>query len=177
MGVCRSIIAGHGGELRAVMGAAADPRFEIELPLAGRERAPAAPAEDRKGPPAQALTVLVIEPDETAQRQLVGLLGARGCRVVPVQNSDVGLEMALCVRFDATFCSFHAPGLNWVELSEQLQHRGGAFVLVTDGYDAELAADFEGEGRFVLPKPIEEAQLDRLLGRVGKLPAASAPPR
>jgi hypothetical protein len=75
------------------------------------------------------------------------------------------------MRFDAAFCSVHAPGLNWVELSERMHLRVGAFVLVADAYDPELAADFEGEGRFVLPKPIQESDLDRVLN---SLEAATA---
>ena len=57
----------------------------------------------------------------------------------------------------------HAPGLNWVELSERLQSRVGAFILLADHYDAELSADFEGEGRFVVAKPLQEADLERVL--------------
>ena len=33
----------------------------------------------------------------------------------------------------------------------------------TATYDAELAADFEGDGRFVLAKPVQESDLDRVL--------------
>jgi hypothetical protein len=63
--------------------------------------------------------------------------------------------------------------LNWVELSEQLQSLVGGFVLMPDGYDAELSADFEGEGRFVLPKPVQEVELDRVLRGIEPLmPAA-----
>jgi hypothetical protein len=57
----------------------------------------------------------------------------------------------------------HAPGLNWVETAEQLKGRVGGFVLLSDSYDADLAADFEGEGRFVLSKPVDEKQLDHVL--------------
>ena len=97
------------------------------------------------------------------QRQILALLAARGYRVVPVSNNDTGLDLAQRMRFDAAFISVHAPGLNWVELSERLQSRVGAFVLVSDSYDQELSADFEGEGRFVLPRPVQEAELDRVL--------------
>ena len=71
--------------------------------------------------------------------------------------------MAQRMRFDAAFCSLHAPGLNWVELSERMHSRVSSFILLSDGYDAELTSDFEGDGRFVLPKPIQEEELDRLL--------------
>jgi len=66
-------------------------------------------------------TALVIEPDDACQRQLLALLSARHYRVVPVTNSDAGLDLSQRMRFDAAFCSLHAPGLNWVELSERMQ--------------------------------------------------------
>ena len=109
------------------------------------------------------MTALVIEPDDAAQRQLLALLSGRGYRVVPVNNSDTGLELAHRIRFDAVFCSVHAPGLNWVELSERMQSRATAFILMSDGDDQELSSDFEGDGRFVLPKPFQEAELARVL--------------
>jgi DNA-binding response OmpR family regulator len=109
------------------------------------------------------MTALVIEPEESAQRQLIALLTARGFRVVPLSNSDNGLELANRMRFDAAFCSVHAPGLNWVELSERMHSRVGGFVLLSEGYDSELSSDFEGDGRFVLPKPVQETELDRVL--------------
>ncbi|HEX3877271.1 MAG TPA: hypothetical protein VHW24_09810, partial [Bryobacteraceae bacterium] len=49
------------------------------------------------------------------------------------------------------------------ELSERMHSRVGGFVLLSEGYDSELAADFEGDGRFVLPKPVQETELDRVL--------------
>jgi len=109
------------------------------------------------------MTALVIEPDEAAQRQLLVLLAGHGFRVVPVADSDTGLDLAHRMRFDAAFCSLHAPGLNWVELSERMNSRVGGFILLSDGYDAELSADFEGDGRFVLAKPLQEQELERVL--------------
>ena len=142
----------------------ADPVFEVELPAVSRERVGAAHNVNGHAlHPGRTMTVLVVEPDENAQRQIRDLLSARGCRVVPVNNSDTGLDLAQRIRFDIVFVSVHAPGLNWVELSEQLQSRVGGFVLIPDGYDAELSADFEGQGRFVLPKPVQENELDRVL--------------
>jgi hypothetical protein len=41
--------------------------------------------------------------------------------------------------------------------------RVGGFILVSDAYNSELSTDFEGDGRFVLPKPIQEAELERIL--------------
>jgi len=164
LGVTRSVIAGHGGEVRLIEKTPAEPRFEIELPAQVKERstpqfAPQFAARDSS----RLMTALVIEHDEGVQRQLLALLSARGYRVVPVGNSDAGLDLAHRMRFDAAFCSLHAPGLNWVELSERMYSRVGGFILLSDGYDAELTADFEGDGRFVLPKPVQETELERVL--------------
>jgi len=180
LGVARSVIAGHGGTVRLVRKAGAEPHFEIELPLAARESRPPARSATVPGAALAAgrqVTALVIEPDDGFQRQLLTLLAARGYRVVPVNNSDTGLELAQRLHFDTVFCSVHSPGLNWVELSERLHSRIGAFILLSDGYDAELAGDFEGDGRFVLPKPLQEAELERVLAatdRSGLAPARTA---
>jgi len=166
LGLTRSVIAGHGGEVRLIEKNNADPRFEVELPAIAKERPSASAAAATNGyiqEVSRRMTVLVIEPEETAQRQVLSLLSTRGCRVVPVNNSDTGLELAQRMRFDMAFCSVHAPGLNWVELSERMYSRVGCFILLSDGYDAELSADFEGEGRFVLAKPVQEMDLQRVL--------------
>jgi len=161
LGVCRSLITGHGGEIRLVQPTTADPVFQIELPCSREKPGGTAPENGRNG--SHLMTALIIEPAEVIQIQLRSLLVGRGYRVVPVKNADEGLDLAQRLRFDAVFCSVHAPGLNWVETAEQLKGRVGGFVLLSDSYDAELAADFEGEGRFVLPKPVDEKQLDHVL--------------
>jgi GAF domain-containing protein/CheY-like chemotaxis protein len=161
LGVTRGVIAAHGGEVRLIEKNNTDPRFEVELPASARDRS--APAHSALRDSARQMTALVIEPEESAQRQIVALLSTRGFRVVPAANADAGLDMAQRMRFDAAFCSLHAPGLNWVELSERMHSRVTSFILLSDGYDAELTSDFEGDGRFVLAKPIQEEELDRLL--------------
>ncbi len=173
LGVTRSVIAGHGGEVRLIEKANSEPRFEVELPLIAKERAGVAPGGARPAyESSRSMTGMLIEPDDAAQRQLTTLLAARGFRVVPVPDADTGLELAHRMRFDAAFCSVRAPGLNWVELSERMHSRVGGFILLADGYDAELAADFEGDGCFVLFKPLQERELERILHALE--PAASA---
>jgi GAF domain-containing protein/CheY-like chemotaxis protein len=164
LGVTRSVIAGHGGEVRLIEKPGSDPRFEVELPVSARDRSSgAAPVQTAPGDSSRLWTALLIESEDAPQRQILALLSARGYRVVPITNADTALELAHRIRFDAAFCSVHAPGLNWVELSERMQSRVGGFVLLSDGFDADLATDFEEGGRFVLPKPVQEADLDRVL--------------
>ena len=162
LGVTRSVIAAHGGEVRLIEKNNSDPRFEVELPAAARDRSLQGTTPTMRDS-SRRMTALVIEPDEPTQRQLLVLLAGHGFRVVPVTNSDTGLDLAQRMRFDAAFCSLHAPGLNWVELSERMNSRVGGFILLSDGYDVELSADFEGDGRFVLAKPVQEKELERVL--------------
>jgi GAF domain-containing protein/CheY-like chemotaxis protein len=164
LGVTRSVIAGHGGEVRLIEKSGADPRFEVELPASTRDRSfGAVPLQAAPGDASRRWTALLIEPEDAPQRQILALLSGRGYRVVPVTNADTGLELAHRMRFDVAFCSVHAPGLNWVELSERMQSRVGGFVLMSDGFDPELSADFEEGSRFVLPKPVQEIDLERVL--------------
>jgi len=164
LGVTRGVIAGHGGEVRLIEKSTTDSRFEVELPAAAvKERVPPVSAVSAPADSSHNLTAMVIEPDEAVQKQLLGMLAARGYRVVPVVNADTGLELAQRIRIDAAFCSPHAPGLNWVELSERMQSRVGAFIILSDGYDAELSTTFEGPSRHVLAKPVQESELERVL--------------
>ncbi len=171
LGLTQSVVAGHGGEVRLIEKKDAEPRFEVELPLAPRERSTAAAASGPEDAPRR-MTALVIEPDETVERQLVALLERSGARAIPVNNADTALELAGRARIDLALCSVHAPGLNWVELSERMRPRVGAFVLMPDRYDAELAADFEGDNCFVLPKPVQEAALTDILDFAERAPLA-----
>ena len=178
LGITRSVMAGHGGEVRLVEKNHADPCFEVELPAALKDRERTLSTGSASRPVRESsrqLTALVIEPEDSVQRQILTLLTTRGYRVVPVTNSDTGLELAQRMRFDAAFCSIRAPGLNWVELSERMQSRTGGFILLSDGYDAELSADFEGDGRFVLPKPVQEPELDRALRLIEPVTATVIP--
>ena len=174
LGVTRGVVTGHGGEVRLIEKDNAEPTFEVELPVTAKERlGAAAPAPPRES--AHPMTALVIEPEDAAQRQLLALLVARGFRVVPVENADKGLELAHRMRFDAAFCSVHAPGLNWVELSERMHSRVDGFILLSDGRDTELSADFAGDGRFVVSKPVQEADLERVLKAIESPVAAKHP--
>jgi GAF domain-containing protein/CheY-like chemotaxis protein len=166
LSVTRSVVAGHGGEIRLIEKPNTEPRFEVELPVAARERPDGAFRAVSPEETGRRMTALVIEPEEPAQRQLVALLSARGYRVVPVANADAGLELAQRMRFDAVFCSVHAPGLNWVELSERMHSRVGGFILLSESYNAELSTDFEGDGRYVLPRPVQDNELNLVLRRI-----------
>ena len=172
LGVCRGIIQSHGGEFRVVRLSPTRARFDIELPVVEtRHTAAGAPHEFQA--PGRQLTVLVVEPDNKVQRQLVQLLGNRGDRVVPVSSSEEGADLAQRLHFDMAICAVRLPGLNWVEFFERVRHQVGGFVLLTDGYDNDLARAFQGGEGYVLSKPIDEAEVHRICRAVEEQSAVS----
>lgn len=163
--VCRTIVSSHGGTLgftlRGGLGF-----FELELPLV---RSEAAPEATRAGKPERPLTLMLVDSDAVALRQLLGLLSGRGHRVVPAAPEEAG-DLAQRLRFDAVFWAMRvsAPSgaSKWSEFQERTRSLMGAFVLVSDGYDAGLARSIEEGGNFLLGRPVQEPDLDRILGQI-----------
>jgi signal transduction histidine kinase/ActR/RegA family two-component response regulator len=173
LGVCRGIVQSHGGEFRVVHVSSTQARFDIELPVVETRRVGVGSGvEPQVG--SRQLMVLIVEPDNGVQRQLVQLLGVRGDRVVPVASAEEGADLAQRMRFDLAICAVRLPGLNWVEFFERVRHQVGSFVLVTDGFDTDLARAFQGGEGFVLSKPIDEAEVHRICRTVEER-AFSAP--
>ena len=106
---------------------------------------------------------MLLEPEEPSQRQLLTMLSSRGYRVVPVHTPEIGLDLAQRLRFNIVFCSSRTPGLNWLDLSERFLPLVDAFVLISEAYDPDLVISFERARRFVLNKPFDAVQLDRVL--------------
>ena len=79
----------------------------------------------------------------------------RQCRYRP------GTVAALAVR--RGFLLRPRPRLNWGGAIGADAVPGRRVHLLSDRYDAELSADFEGEGRFVLSKPLQDSELDQVL--------------
>src|SRR5262249_59253085 len=77
LGVTRSVIAGHGGEVRLIEKTNADPRFEVELPLTVRDRVVTPAVNGRVYDDSRRLTALGSEPDEHSQRQDLVLASVR----------------------------------------------------------------------------------------------------
>ncbi len=161
LGVCQGIIQSHGGEIRfGVYSGTA--RFEIDLPIA-REVERNAPVRPRK--PASALTVLLVDSDSGAQRHLMGLLGARGHRVVPAPMEEAA-DLAQRVRFDAVFWAIGGSATRSAEFQERVRAHVPVMVLLSDGYDAELARSLEAGGSFLLARPVREAELETVLSQI-----------
>ncbi|MDZ4802873.1 MAG: histidine kinase dimerization/phospho-acceptor domain-containing protein [Bryobacteraceae bacterium] len=161
--VAQAILQSHGGDLRTVQIDRTHSRLELELPVLAPSAAAGAPAR-RSDRPARVMTALVVEPDVLAQRKLVTMLSSRGHRAIPVSNAEEAAEVVQRIQFDLMFCSTRLPGLNWVELYQRVRRRIGVFALLTEGFDPEASQTFgTGEGH-VLAKPVEDRELDHVLG-------------
>jgi signal transduction histidine kinase len=177
LGVCRGIVQSNGGELRfrAQSGTA---RFEVDLPI----DTSSAESEHRNGPSnssrsmGRTLTLMLIEPDAGSQRQTLGLLSARGHRVVPVPPEEAA-DTAQRLRFDAVLWALRPGGSKWSDFQERIRASVSSFVLLADGYDNQLAESLGESGGFLLSRPIQESELDRILAAVDTRAASSAADR
>ena len=161
--VCRTIVNNHGGSLR--FGSRAGlALFEVEFPLVKTEPA-AEPDQSRK--PVRTLTLMLVDPEAGPQRQLLGMLSTRGHRVVPASTEEAA-DLAQRLRFDGVFWAMRASGggTKWSEFQERTRPTVGAYVLVSEGYDAALAQSIEEGGNFLLGRPVQESDLDRILHQI-----------
>jgi CheY-like chemotaxis protein len=161
--VCRAVVQGYGGEIRLLRDLSSGCRFEVELPLYQYLQRGLGDTVDSSRRANSPMTILIVEPDIPTQRKLLGILSSRGHRVVPVASAEEATEMVHRLRFDITFCSVRLPGLNWVEFFDRIRRQIGAFVLLAEGHDSELARAFKGGEGYLLSKPLDEAETQKLL--------------
>jgi hypothetical protein len=166
--VCRVIVQNLGGELR-VRRQSGGMSFDVDLPMA-----PGADLRSAKSRPAasrRVLTFMLVDNDAGAQHQLLGLLSARGHRVVPARAEEAA-DLAHRLRFDSVVWVLRPSGPKWSDFQERLRDAIPAVVLVSDGYDADLAASLQETGGYLLRRPLQEPDLDRVLGAVESHAAA-----
>lgn len=160
LGVCRGIVHNHGGEIR-MRRRGNTCGFEVDLP------ASAPMGESRAAPSLRVapLTLMLVDGDETAARQLILLLGDRGHRVIPAAAEEAA-DLAQRLRFEAVLWAVRAGHRSWAEYQDRIRQSVQAFVLISDGFDQQLANSLEQNGGFLLSRPVQEASLDRILQEI-----------
>jgi hypothetical protein len=162
MAVCRVIVQNLGGALR-VRRQSGGISLDVDLPVApgtGVRSARSMPAASRR-----VLTFMLVDNGAGAQHQLVGLLSARGHRVVPARAEEAA-DLAHRLRFDGVVWVLRPGGARWTDFQERLRDSIRDVVLVSDGYDADLASNPQVSGEYLLLRPLQEPELDRVLGAV-----------
>jgi signal transduction histidine kinase len=162
LGACQGIVHSHGGEIRFFSRSGAA-RFEVDLPAAAEAVEEPAHVSSQ---PTRALTLLLVDTDAVTQRQLLLMAGSRGHRVIPVSPEEAS-ELVQRLRFDAVLWSVHSGGVRWSDFRERAGPAVLSFILVSDGYDRELARSLAESGGFLLPRPLDEGKLDRILDEIG----------
>ncbi len=167
LGVCRSIVNNHGGGMRFTTrtGMAC---FEVDFPVTAARGEASSDSNSSGKPERGAHHYADGSRSPGPQRQLLGLLSHRGHRVVPVSLEEAGRWRRQRLRFDARCCgpcaspAPHRRG-EVERVSERTRASIATFVLISDGYDAELARSIEESGSFLLwPPGIKESELDRI---------------
>jgi hypothetical protein len=160
--VCRVIVQNLGGELR-VRRPSGGMSFDVDLPIA--PGADFRSANSGSAAPRRILTFMLVDNDAGAQHQLLGLLSARGHRVVPARAEEAA-DLAQRLRFDGMVWVLRPGGAKWSDFQERLRDSISAVVLVSDGYDADMAANLQESGGYLLRRPLQEPELDRVLRAV-----------
>lgn len=159
---CRGVFNAHGGNIRLIRNTPDAATLEVVLPLAVQTSTKTVSAGDDATP----WTVLVIEPDGAVQRKLLSLLSAHHHRVIPVVSAEEATDLVDRLRFDLVFCSVRLPGRTWIEFKEGIRDKDLPFVLVTEGYDERLASSMRAAGGFLLRKPLDERDFERVLASI-----------
>ena len=74
-------------------------------------------------------------------------------------------DLAHRLRFDAVVWVLRPGGPKWSDFQERLRDSTSAVVLVSDGYDADLASNLQ-ENCYLLRRPLQEPELDRVMSAV-----------
>jgi hypothetical protein len=162
--VCLGILRNHGGDarLRRRPGLCG---LEIELPLAP------APAESVRSPDPtgrqfqRTLTLMLVDPEVSAQRGLVTALGSKGHRVVPSTAEGAG-DIVQRLHFDAVLWAVRPGRSGWSEFHERYGASIPAFVLITDSYDPQLAQSLGPRGGFLMSRPLQDKRLAEILREI-----------
>jgi hypothetical protein len=72
-------------------------------------------------------------------------------------------DLAQRIRFDAVFWAVRPSVQGSNDYQERIRSQVASFVLISDGYDAELAGSLESSGGFLLARPVRDNDLDRVL--------------
>jgi CheY-like chemotaxis protein len=143
----------------------------LYLPVVATQEAPVDAASDKQPSAAAGETVLVVEDNPEVRKLSLRRLALLGYRVVEADNGPAALALLDAgTEIDLIFSDVVMPGgMTGYELAHHAkQHLPAVKVLLTSGYDAEVASaqDTTGSELRVLRKPYKQADLARALREV-----------
>ncbi len=125
-----------------------------------------------------ALRAYLVDDESLALERLERLLGEFSQLLIAGKASDPAravefLNSAEGAKIDVLFLDIQMPGMNGFELLSRLTRQ--PFVIFTTAYDQHALRAFEANTIDYLLKPIETEQLQRALGKLGKLRPVTKP--
>jgi len=158
--VVQGIVRGAGGDIEVESTLGLGTTFRVILPLS---REP--PKVTRIGTRSHRRRVLLVDDDPMVLESLARMLELVH-DVVAVPGGASAIEAA-DDRFDVVLCDLTMPGIDGLEVLEELARRGqkGQLVLMTGApIDDRLRAHLQRISARILPKPFKLADLDALIG-------------
>jgi PAS domain S-box-containing protein len=125
----------------------------------------ASPAQDARGVPLRASTVLVVDDDANLRGVLVETLEALGYRVLQAEDGPSGLATLANERPDLLMLDFAMPGMNGAEVARHaLARHPDLPIMFATGYaDTAAISDVLGPRAQVLRKPFRVSELQAML--------------
>ncbi len=173
LSLCRGIVEGHGGTIRATSQPGHGAVFQIELPVGS---VPASGAEAMaSGPlaPMIARSVLVVDDEPEIGAMLAELLTADGHRVATAANGAEALARLLEGSYDLILCDLRMPKMDgptlYSELERRLPHLVQRIIFFTGDSLSSAAREFLD--RTAAPrvgKPFNFGELRRVIDQVGR---------
>jgi PAS domain S-box-containing protein len=183
LALVRGFVALHGGTVEAHSdGPGRGSEFVVRLPL-GAPVSPMRTAPSEQAGRRDALRVLVADDNEDICEMCSALLSLWGHRCVVAHDGAAALALLERERPDVALVDIGMPGINGYQIGERVRAapwgRDMVLVAVTGwGQDEARARSSAAGFDFHLTKPVEVAELERVLGAAAKLgPGASRAPR
>jgi len=185
LGIARRIADALGGRIGADSVPGAGSTFWVELPLRAVEMAgPASPGLGETAPrDARPLQTLVVEDNAINRTVLSEMLRHDGHTVVEATNGEEGVRLSATRPFDVILMDVSMPVMDGRVATRTIRDGTGpnartpVVAVTAHALPAEIA-DFRTHGMdHYLSKPIDRADLRRLMAEIGGAPGeAAAPP-
>ncbi|RMF81096.1 MAG: response regulator, partial [Nitrospirae bacterium] len=168
LAVCREIVAAAGGAIRVESAPGQGTLFEIHLPLAAAEAAPAEPLPEAEA--AGGHTILVVDDEPLIRMVAERFLERAGFRVVAAENGEQALDLLRREgqRIDLVLLDLTMPGMRGPQVVAALR----AFlpdlpVVITSGYSEQSVtqATWAHEVQGFLAKPFDRKSLLAAIAR------------
>jgi signal transduction histidine kinase/ActR/RegA family two-component response regulator len=179
LALVKGLVQLHGGEVRASSaGPGHGATFTFWLPLA-----PAAvPAEtSATSPPVgKSLRILVVDDNRDSADSSRLLLATLGHQVAVAYSGPDAIRIAKQMQPDVVLCDIALPGMDGYAVADALRNEAnaaGTRLIAVSGYGSQADARRCLEIGFerLMPKPVDPAELQRVLSTGSTPPAASDP--